>query len=102
MPNHVHALVEQIEGARLSDVIQRLKSTTAHRINPMLGRKGRLWRREYFDRFTRDDNHLRTVIDYIEQNPVEAGLTTHATQWKWSSARHRTEPAGEGAGGPRP
>jgi putative transposase len=101
MPNHVHAVAEQIEGSTLSDVVQSWKSATAHRINRQLERKGRLWRREYFDRFMRDDDHLATTIAYVEENPIKAGLATHPAQWKWSSARHRMEPAGEGAGGPR-
>ena len=30
----------------------------------------RVWQREYWDRFIRDERHLRTAIDYIHQNPV--------------------------------
>jgi putative transposase len=101
MPNHVHVVMQQVEGARLADAIQAIKSAAAHQINRELGRKGRLWRREYFDRFMRDDDHLATTISYVGENPSKAGFVTHPAQWKWSSAPYRLESAGEGAGGPR-
>lgn len=100
MPNHVHAVIEQFEGSPLSTVVQAWKSAAAHAINPAIGRSGRLWRREYFDRFMRDNDHLSTTIAYVEENPVKAGLAADPAQWTWSSARHR-QTAGEGAGGPR-
>lgn len=102
MPNHVHAVIEQIQGIALDRIVQAWKSTSAHEINKVLGRKGRLWRREYFDRFMRDDDHLSTTIAYVEENPVTAKLVARAGDWKWSSARLRPEAhAGGDAGGPR-
>ena len=89
MPNHVHVVAEQLEGCPLGDVVQAWKSTAAHEINHALGRKGRLWRREYFDRFMRDDDHLSTTIAYVENNPVAAGLVAAPADWRWSSARRR-------------
>jgi putative transposase len=103
MPNHVHCVIEQAPGIQLSDVVQAWKSASAHLINHHLLRKGRLWRRrEYFDRFMRDDDHLSGTIAYVENNPVKARFVSEAAQWKWSSAARRQAPnAGEGAGGPR-
>lgn len=89
MPNHVHVLIEQMEGHPLGDVVQAWKSATAHKINGIAGRTGRLWRREYFDRFMRDEDHLTSTIDYIENNPVHAKLVTVANDWRFSSARLR-------------
>jgi len=41
-----------------------------------------------------EDDHLLTVIRYIERNPLRAGLVGRAEEWPWSSlqARLRTEP----------
>ena len=33
------------------------------------------------------DNHLLTVLRYIEQNPVRAHLVARVEDWRWSSAR---------------
>jgi REP element-mobilizing transposase RayT len=88
MPNHVHVVAEQIEGHRLGDIVQVWKSSS-HEINAHLAREGRLWRREYFDRFMRDDDHLATTIAYVEGNPIEAKLVANASEWRFSSAHWR-------------
>jgi REP element-mobilizing transposase RayT len=102
MPNHVHVIAEQVAGWTLDDIVQAWKGASAHGINHLLSRRGRLWRREYFDRFMRDDAHLATSIEYVETNPVKAKLVERAAEWRSSSAHTRADAnAGEDAGGPR-
>jgi len=86
MPNHVHALVGIFPGWPQRSLVKSRKSYTARAINSRLGRRGALWQADYFDRFIRDETHLRGEIDYIEENPVKAGLVAHAADWPWSSA----------------
>lgn len=86
MPNHVHVLVELGEDWPLAGILQSWKSYTAHEANKILKRSGDFWFREYFDRFIRDDRHFRDVVNYIEQNPVKAGLVRTQEEWRWSSA----------------
>ncbi len=86
MPNHVHALVETMEGSPLPQVIHSWKSYTAQMANHIIGRSGTFWQREYFDRFIRDDNHYANAVNYIEENPVKAGLVSKREDWRWSSA----------------
>ena len=59
--------------------------------------------REYWDRYIRDGEHFRRVVEYIHRNPVEAGLCGRAEEWRWSSAaRWALERGAElGLGGPR-
>lgn len=45
-----------------------------------------LWQLEYWDRFIRDEKHFFTAKQYIENNPVKAGLVAKAEDWRWSSA----------------
>ena len=87
MPNHVHVLVEMLEGFALGDVVQSWKSFTAKKANRVLNRSGRLWMEDYFDRYVRDEIHLWVTMSYIERNPVEAGLVRRAQDWNWSSSR---------------
>lgn len=89
MPNHVHAVIEQGQSFPLANIIQSWKSASSHQINTYLRREGRLWRREYFDRFMRDDDHLSTTIAYVENNPVQAGFVSIPSDWSFSSARWR-------------
>ena len=89
MPNHVHSLFEMAAGYSLGGILHSWRSYTAKEANRILGRRGRFWDDDYFDRYIRDDDHLQNAIKYIEQNPVKAGLVTHAAQWTYSSARRR-------------
>jgi REP element-mobilizing transposase RayT len=99
MPNHVHVLIETKSGVLLDGIVHSWKSFTANEANRLLGRKGAFWQREYFDRFIRDEKHLRATIEYIEQNPVKAGLVRSADQWRFSSAAVRKRADGAGAPG---
>jgi putative transposase len=89
MPNHVHVVVEPTDESGLGTVVLAWKSFTAHRANRILGRRGPFWHKDYFDRFIRDEGHLARTIDYIENNPVKAGLASTPSSWPWSSARRR-------------
>jgi len=89
MPNHVHAMIETLEGFPLADVLHSWKSFTAKQANRILGRQGEFWQREYFDRYIRHAEHFLQAIAYIEENPVKAGLARVKTDWPWSSARFR-------------
>ena len=90
MPNHVHVLVE-VWQTPLARILQNWKSITAVEANRMLGCTGTFWQPEYWDRFMRSEEQLRKAIRYIENNPVKAGLCSHATEWRCSSARFRDE-----------
>ena len=62
MPNHVHLLVTPAEGKELSVILHSLKSYTAHKANRILGRTGRFWQRESFERYISDYEHLQNVV----------------------------------------
>jgi REP element-mobilizing transposase RayT len=92
MPNHVHVLATPIAGHSLSAIIHGWKSFTARKINAMLGRAGKVWFEEYFDRKIRNDKHFEDAKYYIEQNPVKADLCGAAAEWRYSSASRARVP----------
>jgi len=99
MPNHIHFLTTRFEGVTLSAIMQSFKSLTAHKVNNVLLRGGRLWMPDYFDRYIRNADHFVKTIRYIESNPVKARLCKRAEDWPFGSARRRID-AGEGARAP--
>jgi len=82
MPNHIHVLI--LPKVSLSSIVHSWKSFTAHQINKLLNRKGSVWRDDYFDMFIRDERHFYYVKNYIEMNPVRAGLVKDKKDWCWS------------------
>ncbi len=90
MPNHVHALFTPMEEWTVAKILHSWKSFSAREANKILGRVGEFWQREYFDRAIRDEQGFNTAVEYIENNPVKAGLCQLAGKWQFSSAFSRT------------
>ena len=89
MPNHVHLLLTPRNGYALEQIVHSCKSYTANQANKILGRSGRFWFPEAFDRFIRNQRHFENTFAYIENNPVKAGLCEKPSDWRYSSAYHR-------------
>jgi len=88
MPDHVHLIFSPLRNPEgwpypLVDILQCLKSTTAHRINKALGRSGPVWEEESFDHVLRSDESLAQKCEYIRQNPVRKGLGQRAEEYRW-------------------
>ena len=99
MPNHVHALIEVEQADSVAQIVHDWKSVSAHRINRRLGLKGALWQTEYFDRYVRDPNHFRAVVEYIRTNRgIQSGERTDlcvAQGESPESGARASPPAGE-------
>jgi len=89
MPNHSHSLLTRFEEWELETILQKHKSYSAHEANKILGRKGRFWMEEYFDRYIRNREHFENTVRYIENNPVKAGLCDKPGDWPFGSAWFR-------------
>ena len=86
MPNHVHVLAAPCAGYSLSNIMHSIKSFTSQEANKILGRKGKFWYEDYFDRYIRTAKHFENAVEYIESNPVKAGLCKFADDWRFGSA----------------
>ena len=86
MANHVHLLV--LPRVSPSRFLQTLKGYTAREANRLLGRTGQpFWQAESYDHLVRDERESDRIQEYIENNPVKAGLVANAEDYPWSSAR---------------
>jgi REP element-mobilizing transposase RayT len=88
MPDHVHLLLQPLRNADgwpfpLVDILQCMKSATAHRINKRLGRSGPVWEEESFDHVLRSDESLKEKAEYIRQNPVRRRLVGRPEEYRW-------------------
>jgi REP element-mobilizing transposase RayT len=83
MPDHVHLLMTPFPDVTLATILNGIKGSSSHRINALLGRRGKLWQRESFDHIVRSSEKLSEKADYICNNPVRAGLVTSIDDWPW-------------------
>ena len=88
MPDHVHLLLTPLRGENgwplpLVEILQCMKSATAHRINRLLKTSGPVWEEESFDHVLRSDESLKEKCRYIRQNPVRAGLVRKPEDYPW-------------------
>jgi len=89
MPNHVHAVLTPYLRYSLSEILHSWKSYSAHQINKILKRSGKLWDEESFDHLVRNERAFDKFVFYTENNPVSAGLCERPEYWPFSSARFR-------------
>ncbi|UWG96866.1 transposase [Dehalobacter sp. DCM] len=83
MDNHVHLLIKENEDVGKS--IQRLASGYAIWHNEKYDRRGHLFYNRYCSEIVESESYLLSVARYIIQNPVKAGIVSHAGEYKWSS-----------------
>jgi len=90
MPDHVHTIFtplidyDAMEIFSLAVITDAIKGASAHRINRILGRKGKkVWQTESFDHVLRASESLDAKIQYVLENPVRAGLTDAWQNYPW-------------------
>ena len=96
MPDHVHLLFEpQIKEQNqegkpvfwpLSDILQGIKSASAHSINRAFEQTGHVWEQESMDRMIRGEADLEEKFHYICRNPWDSGVVqiTEDYPWLWT------------------
>jgi putative transposase len=88
MANHVHILLQPHKPLR--EVTRAVKNTSGRRANLILGRSGQpFWQDESYDHWVRNGKEFDRIVQYIEWNPVKAGLVEQPELWPWSSAAGR-------------
>jgi putative transposase len=84
MPNHVHMLITP--RINVSETMQSLKRFTARQANRILGLTGNtFWQDESYDRLVRNGEEFDRIAQYIEMNPVRAGLVARPEEFLWRS-----------------
>ena len=99
MPSHMHWVFQPIsewcaslpaDRTPREVIMHSLKSYTGSRCNEVLHSAGQFWQQESYDHWVRDDEELARIIDYVEQNPVKAGLAATPSEYEMSSAHDRS------------
>ena len=100
MPNHVHILIDtslQLENenndleskyVQLDKIMQMIKGGSAFKANKILERKGTFWTKDSYDHYIRDEKDWENIIEYIINNPVNAGLVNDWKDWKFTYCKY--------------
>jgi putative transposase len=88
MPDHVHLLFSPVVDPAgypytLAKIMHGIKGASAHAINRALGRRGAVWEEESFDHVIRNEQSFEAKWQYIEFNPMEAGLVENPRDYPW-------------------
>jgi REP element-mobilizing transposase RayT len=84
MTNHVHILIEP-ESDELGDIVRRITVGYAQYYNNKYARNGHLFQNRFKSEPVEDRRAFLTVLRYIHQNPVKAGMVRHISEYPWSS-----------------
>jgi len=86
MDNHVH-LVLRTGIEPIGSTVRRLGVRYAGWFNRKYDRVGHLFQDRFKSVPVDDDAHLATLLRYVWNNPVEAGLVEQPDEYRWSSRR---------------
>ena len=94
MPDHVHIIMQPLgkmgktkQWHSLSDILRVIKGYSAKLINEERMTQGALWQDESFDRIIRNEAELIEKWNYIQNNPVEAGLVNLPNKYAFYFAK---------------
>lgn len=93
MDNHVHLLLKESEEG-ISDSIKRISSSYVYWYNTKYQRMGHLFQGRYKSENVENRAYFLTVLRYIHQNPLKAGLVTNVFESKWTSVNEYIQQAG--------
>lgn len=86
MNTHIH-LVLRTTTEPVGAVVKRLGVRYAGWFNHKYGRVGHVFQDRFRSRPVENDAYLVTLVRYVWNNPVEAGLVPRAEDYRWSSRR---------------
>ena len=84
MSNHLHLLIQEREKT-ISDIVKRIGVTYAHYFNKKYERSGHLFQDRFRSEPVDDIEYFVTLLRYIHQNPLKAGIIENINDYPWSS-----------------
>ena len=91
MTNHVHLLMSPIAPDGPSLLMQNLGQRYVQAFNRRHGRTGTLWEGRFRSCVVDSEEYLFRCHQYIEMNPVRAGMVANPREYSWSSYRANAE-----------
>jgi putative transposase len=87
MRNHFHLVVEPGPGQAIRRMVQSLTVAHTWHFHKAQATSGHVWQGRFQSPVVATDEHLLTVLRYVESNPLRAGLVRDLAGYPWSSYR---------------
>lgn len=84
MNNHVHLLIKENQEL-IGSSIKRISGSYVYWFNGKYKRIGHLFQERFKSETVEDDKYFLSVLRYIHQNPISAGLTNEMGEYQWTS-----------------
>ena len=84
MNNHVHLIMKE-GNELLENTMKRIGVSYVFWYNWKYKRSGHLFQDRFKSEPIEDDKYLLTVLKYIHQNPIKAGMVEELSKYRWSS-----------------
>ncbi len=91
MPDHVHLLMTLDGTMSIEKAVQLIKGGYSYRVKKELGYRGEIWQRGFSEVRVDDRASFLAHREYIDQNPVKAGLARAPDEFPYSSAHLRKQ-----------
>ena len=89
MPDHVHFFARpEVGGQPIAKWVQLWKGVSSRKIAKALNIPPPIWQADYFDRYLRSTESYSQKWDYVEQNPVRAGVGKRFEDWPYRGIIH--------------
>ena len=85
MSNHVHLLFQEKEAGDSTTAMHKLLTIYAGWYNKKYSRSGSLFGNRFGSKPVDEENYLLSLVRYIHQNPIRAGVVNKLNDYKWSS-----------------
>lgn len=85
MPNHFHLALWPQKDGELSAYMMWLMTAHVRRYHKHYRSSGHVWQGRFKAFPVQEDDHLLTLLRYIERNPLRAAMVDRAQDWLWSS-----------------
>ena len=83
MDNHIHLVIKEQKDL-ISNIMRRIGTSYANYFNKKYKRVGHVFQDRYKSEPIEDERYLLSVIRYVHNNPVKAGIC-RIEEYKWSS-----------------
>ena len=88
MPDHFHLICRPSSRYNISEIMNAIKGDFARQFNILRRRVGeKIWQKKFHDHGIRSEHELIKKIEYVHNNPVNAGLVVSPNDWIFSSSK---------------